>query len=107
MQTNTLREIRVSLNLKQTDVASQLGHASPDRISHWEKGSALPGLLNLFKLSVIYGVTPEQLYPDLYQSIITGIKSGSNLLPIKAEEGERDIQPHENKTTLQMQGGFI
>jgi transcriptional regulator with XRE-family HTH domain len=66
---NNLRDIRVSLGLKQTDVAAMLGHASADRISHWEKGAAFPGMVNLFKLSLIYRVPPEQLYADLYKSL--------------------------------------
>jgi transcriptional regulator with XRE-family HTH domain len=66
---NNLRGIRVGLGLKQTDVAGMLGHASPDRISHWEKGVAFPGVVNLFKLSLIYRVPPKQLYADLYKSL--------------------------------------
>jgi transcriptional regulator with XRE-family HTH domain len=66
---NNLRDIRVSLGLRQTDVAGMLGHASPDRISHWEKGVAFPGVVNLFKLSLIYRIPPEQLYADLYKSL--------------------------------------
>jgi len=76
---NNLRDIRVSLGLKQTDVAHMLGHASPDRISHWEKGVAFPGMVNLFKLSLIYRVPPEQLYADLYKSLADELqhKNGS------------------------------
>ena len=66
---NNLRDIRVSLGLKQSDVAHMLGHASPDRISHWEKGVAFPGMVNLFKLAIIYNVRPEQLYENLYKSL--------------------------------------
>ena len=78
---NNLRYIRVSLGLKQADIAGMLGHASPDRISHWEKGSALPGVVNLFKLSLIYNVRPEQLYEDLYKSLADELqqKNGSKL----------------------------
>jgi transcriptional regulator with XRE-family HTH domain len=76
---NNLRDIRVGLGLKQTDVAHMLGHASPDRISHWEKGVAFPGVVNLFKLSLIYGVPSEQFYADLYKSLADQLqqKNGS------------------------------
>jgi transcriptional regulator with XRE-family HTH domain len=76
---NNLRDIRVSLGLKQTEVAGMLGHASPDRISHWEKSVAFPGVVNLFKLSLIYRVPPEQLYVDLYKSLADELqqKNGS------------------------------
>jgi transcriptional regulator with XRE-family HTH domain len=85
MKTNRLREVREALRLKQTDVARKLGLTSSDRISHWEKGLALPGLLNLFKLSAIYGLSPEQLYPELYRSIIVNIQSGSNPSLVQAK----------------------
>jgi transcriptional regulator with XRE-family HTH domain len=76
---NNLRDIRMSLGLKQTDVAQMLSHASPDRISHWEKGVAFPGMVNLFKLSIIYKVRPEQLYENVYKSLADELqqKNGS------------------------------
>jgi|GEM_PF-2508338 transcriptional regulator with XRE-family HTH domain len=67
---NNLRDIRMSLGLKQIDVAGMLGHASPDRVSHWEKGVAFPGVVNLFRLSLIYCIPPEQLYAGLYKSLV-------------------------------------
>ena len=66
---NSLRECRERLGLRQCDIATMLGHASHDRISHWEKGFALPGIINLFKLSKIYGIPPERLYHELYHSV--------------------------------------
>jgi transcriptional regulator with XRE-family HTH domain len=44
------------LGLRQIDIAKRLGHASPDRVSHWEKGLVLPGAINLLKLSIIYAI---------------------------------------------------
>ena len=67
--TNTLRDCRMRAGLRQSDVAHALGHTSFDRISHWENGLALPSLVNLFKLSIIYKTTPEDLYRDLYASL--------------------------------------
>jgi transcriptional regulator with XRE-family HTH domain len=66
---NNLREIRMNMEMRQIDVAEMLNQASSDRISHWEKGVAFPGLINLFKLSIIYRVSPESLFPDLYASL--------------------------------------
>lgn len=66
---NDLKRLRKEAGLRQIDVARMLGHASSDRISHWEKGLAVPRLVNLFKLSVILGTSSERLYHDLYQSI--------------------------------------
>jgi transcriptional regulator with XRE-family HTH domain len=105
MQTNRLHEIRTSHGLRQADVASRLGHASPDRISHWEKGLALPGLINLLKLSIIYNVPPEQFYPDLYRNILKEMKLGSNPLSVD-EEGIRDTQKSGIETALKTQSGL-
>ena len=37
-----------------------------DRISRWENGTAMPSVVNLFKLAAIYEVMPHELYPELY-----------------------------------------
>jgi len=66
---NNLRMIRKRLGLRQVDVADRLGRTSADCISHWEKGLALPSVVNLFKLAIIYGVPLDHLYPDLYDML--------------------------------------
>lgn len=71
---NYLRELRKARGVLQSDVAKMLGHTSSDRISHWEKGLALPGIINLFKLSIIYRVPSEDIYPDLHKSITNDLK---------------------------------
>ena len=67
--TNNLRTYRTNAGLRQQDVALHLGLDCADRISHWEKGSAVPHLVNLFRLAVLYKTTPQALYPNLYQEI--------------------------------------
>jgi transcriptional regulator with XRE-family HTH domain len=59
---NTLREHRKRAGLKQIEVAQKLGLKSSDRISHWEKGQAMPNVGNLFKLAELYKVQPAELY---------------------------------------------
>lgn len=76
--TNNLKSFRKKLGLRQVDVATMLGHASSDRISHWEKGLSVPGLVNLFKLAVIYKTSPQELYGDLHASIARDLKEGSS-----------------------------
>lgn len=66
--TNTLRFHRSRVGLFQKDVAKALGLECMDRISHWENGIAMPSVINLFKLSAIYGVLPHELYPELYKA---------------------------------------
>jgi transcriptional regulator with XRE-family HTH domain len=64
---NQLRFHRQQTNLFQKDVAKILGLDCADRISHWENGIAMPNVVNLFRLAAIYGVTPQDLYPELYE----------------------------------------
>jgi len=71
---NNLKVLRKQEGLRQIDVAERLGHTSADRISHWEKGLAVPGLVNLFKLSLIYKVAPQELYAELHSTIAQNLK---------------------------------
>jgi transcriptional regulator with XRE-family HTH domain len=60
---NRLKELRKERGLTQKQVAEFLGHKSEDRISHWEKGQAIPNVPNLFKLAKLYEVLPHEIYP--------------------------------------------
>ena len=64
---NNLRELRKKYMLRQIDLAKILGLISEVRISNWEKGKAIPGLINLMKLCALYEVSLKELYPDLYE----------------------------------------
>ena len=66
---NRLRKYRMLMGYKQSEVAKLLGHVSTNRISHWENGEALPSLINLFKLSLLYHTLADQLYFDLKSEI--------------------------------------
>lgn len=59
---NTLLELRKKANLKQSDVARELGFKSSARISKWEKGLTYPHVRNLRKLARLYKVSQEDLY---------------------------------------------
>jgi transcriptional regulator with XRE-family HTH domain len=63
---NSLREHRLKAGLLQRDVASLLGLDCADRLSRWENGTAMPNVLNLFRLAGVYKVLPHDLYPKLY-----------------------------------------
>lgn len=62
---NKLKELRLARGLRQRDVAKLIGLAYPDRISHWEKGAAIPSLINLCKISILFGKSLTELYPKL------------------------------------------
>jgi Helix-turn-helix. len=70
--TNRLREHRVKAGLLQRDVASLLQLDCTDRLSRWENGLSYPSIMNLFKLARIYEVMPQQLYPELFESVRLG-----------------------------------
>jgi DNA-binding transcriptional regulator YiaG len=66
---NNLRTFRNKAGLRQIDVARLLNLDCADRLSRWENGSAMPNILNLFKLSALYKTAPQELYLELYRSI--------------------------------------
>ncbi|MBK9507473.1 MAG: helix-turn-helix transcriptional regulator [Bacteroidetes bacterium] len=66
---NELRTVRHTLNLRQLDVVCKLGFSTTDRLSRWEKGTAMPSLINLFRLAAIYDVAPHHLYPKLFKEV--------------------------------------
>jgi transcriptional regulator with XRE-family HTH domain len=65
---NRLEKHRKIMGYTQKDVAFILGHKNTDRISKWEKGSAVPSVLNLIKLSVIYRTLMNDFYFDTFQA---------------------------------------
>jgi len=71
---NRLRDLRKIAGVRQQDVADILGFCTTDRISHWEKGSAVPSLVNLFRICAIYKVLPHDLYPELFKTITSKIQ---------------------------------
>ncbi len=59
---NNIQRLRVKYHLRQVDVAKLLGVKSEDRISHWERGTAMPSVPNLFKLCELFKVSPFEIY---------------------------------------------
>ncbi|MBP6974556.1 MAG: helix-turn-helix transcriptional regulator [Candidatus Pacebacteria bacterium] len=58
---NNLKDIRLKRGLTQKQVADLLGLKCEDRLSHWERGTAMPSVKNLMKLGRVYKVKVEQL----------------------------------------------
>ncbi|MEI6528100.1 MAG: helix-turn-helix transcriptional regulator [bacterium] len=67
--TNNLRLYRNRVGLYQREVAEALKLDCTDRLSKWEAGHAVPNIINLFRLAIIYKVSPRDLYPELWQMI--------------------------------------
>ena len=70
MYPNSLRKYRKAAGLRQHEVARALGLNDCERISKWENGAAVPKIKSLFHLAIIYKVSPQELYDELYQSIL-------------------------------------
>ena len=59
---NKLREYRLKAGLTQKQVAKKLGLQCEDRLSHWERGQAMPSVKNLFRLCKTYKISPNNLF---------------------------------------------
>jgi len=62
---NNLKTIRIRAGYTQKQVAELLGKDMENRLSRWERGNAAPSVLNLFKLSKLYRVSCEEMYPEI------------------------------------------
>ena len=71
---NNLHHHRIQSGLRQIDVAHALGLESSDRISLWEKRTAVPHLVNLFKLARLYRTQIEKLYAEVFEEAVIGIR---------------------------------
>lgn len=76
---NRLRKHRKIAGLRQQDVAKLLGHKSTCRISRWEKGLSMPSAFNLLKLSILYGVLPQELYFETYVQFKRSLQKESEI----------------------------
>ena len=56
---NNLKRYRKQAHLQQSQVAEMLGLKSTALISRWENSFSYPDLINVFKLTVVYGVTVD------------------------------------------------
>lgn len=67
---NKLNRHRRQCELTQKQVATVFGMKSPSRICRWERGSALPNLLHAIRLSMLYEVPIDSLFPKHRMAII-------------------------------------
>lgn len=66
---NNLKAFRLKAGLTQKQVAEKLGLQCEDRLSHWERGVAIPSIINLSKLCRVYNIAIEEAYPTLSKAI--------------------------------------
>ena len=76
---NKLLDLRSKKGIRQQDLADKLGMCVTDRISHWEKGTAIPSIINLFRLCAVHEVLPHELYPELFEKIVSETHGKQNI----------------------------
>ena len=65
-----IKELRMQRNLKVEDIMEFMGFEAPQAIYKWQKGQSLPTVDNLFALSMLLGVSiddiliPEERYEE-------------------------------------------
>jgi len=74
-QLNRLWIARQENGLRQKSVARLLGHKSTSVISEYETGKQLPSLPIALKLAAIYNRRIRDLYPELFQTVMTDLQS--------------------------------
>lgn len=62
---NSLSYFRKQSGYTQAQVARKIGVKDSRTISKWERGRTQPDLINLFKLSALYGTLADRLYFSL------------------------------------------
>lgn len=67
---STLKELRLSRNLKQAEVSKIIG-ASQGSIAQWEAGQHIPRIPTLVKLAGLYGCTVDELVRGFEQKEVT------------------------------------
>ncbi len=63
---NKLKYYRLQAGLTQKQVAELLGMQCEDRLSHWERGQAMPSVKNLMRLCEVYKINVKDLKYYLY-----------------------------------------
>lgn len=69
-----LKEMREAVGLSQKELAYRMGWTTPQFCSNFEQGKSFPSLSALDKLSVIYGVNPEELKVLVYRAKVDEYK---------------------------------
>ena len=91
MLSKRLREKREETELTQNEVAEEL-HVSPQSISKWERGEALPSVEFLPKLAEIYNCKIDDFFNEKI-SIENPVKSANNCIStIYKNYIEREIE---------------
>jgi transcriptional regulator with XRE-family HTH domain len=64
---NRLWQARHRIGLEQKQAARLLGHKTCDQISRYERGARLPNFKTALKLTILYGASLQELFPEHYK----------------------------------------
>ncbi|MCR5511555.1 MAG: helix-turn-helix transcriptional regulator [Lachnospiraceae bacterium] len=56
-----IKELRIKLNIKVSDMAQYMGFESEQAIYKWQRGESLPTVDNLYALSKLFGTTVDEI----------------------------------------------
>jgi transcriptional regulator with XRE-family HTH domain len=63
---NKLKMFRRCSGYSQKKVARMLGLSDTSTLSRWEHGVSVPSMVQVFRLSRIYGTWPHELFTELW-----------------------------------------
>ena len=56
-----IKELRIKLNIKVSDMARYMGFESEQAIYKWQRGESLPTVDNLYALSKLFNTTVDEI----------------------------------------------
>ncbi|SCX79486.1 DNA-binding transcriptional regulator, XRE-family HTH domain [Lachnospiraceae bacterium XBB2008] len=56
-----IKELRIQLNIKVSDIADYMGFESEQAIYKWQRGESLPAVDNLYALSKLFNTTIDEI----------------------------------------------
>ena len=56
-----IKELRIQLNIKVSDLAQYMGFESEQAIYKWQRGESLPTVDNLYALSKLFNVPVDEI----------------------------------------------
>jgi transcriptional regulator with XRE-family HTH domain len=72
---NRLRSFRRGMGYTRKQVARMVGLADKSPLSRWERGLAMPSMVQVFRLARICRVLPHELYDGLWKQIDLEMKA--------------------------------
>lgn len=88
---NRLWQARHRIGLEQKQVARLLGHKTTDQISRYERGARLPGLNTACKLTIIYGASLQELFPEHFERFNQEIKEKADAYSASLVNGNNHV----------------